>query len=77
MTTVSFATHSNHSATLTRRERGIVALAAQGMSNRDIAERLFISIRTVENHLQRSYHKLGIHSRHELCDAAERMRAAV
>ncbi|WP_433567328.1 response regulator transcription factor [Nocardia sp. CA-151230] len=77
MTTVSFATYSNHSATLTRRERVIVALAAQGMSNRDIAERLFISIRTVENHLQRSYYKLGVHSRHELGDAAARVRAAV
>ncbi|MFE3076755.1 response regulator transcription factor [Nocardia tengchongensis] len=77
MTTVSFATYSNHSATLTRRERVIVALAAQGMSNRDIAERLFISIRTVENHLQRSYHKLGVHSRHELDVAAVRVHAAV
>ncbi|MFI1917093.1 response regulator transcription factor [Nocardia sp. NPDC020380] len=54
------------SATLTRREQIIVAFAAQGMLNREIAERLFLSIRTVENHLQRSYTKLGIHSRHEL-----------
>ncbi|MFJ4650063.1 response regulator transcription factor [Nocardia sp. NPDC088792] len=54
------------SAPLTRREQIIVAFAAQGMLNREIAERLFLSIRTVENHLQRSYTKLGIHSRHEL-----------
>ncbi|WP_433665940.1 response regulator transcription factor [Nocardia sp. CA-136227] len=77
MTTVSFATYSRHSASLTRRERVIVALAAQGMSNRDIAARLFISIRTVENHLQRSYCKLGVHSRRELGDLAARVHAAV
>ncbi|MFB7719660.1 response regulator transcription factor [Nocardia sp. NPDC058058] len=77
MTIVSFATQRDTSATLTRRERVIVALAAQGMPNREIAERLFISVRTVENHLQRSYIKLGIHSRQELGDAAVRASAAV
>ncbi|MEV0296201.1 helix-turn-helix transcriptional regulator [Nocardia sp. NPDC050710] len=51
---------------LTRRESMIAALAADGMSNREIAVRLFISVRTVENHLQRIYHKLGIHSRLDL-----------
>ncbi|MFE3194139.1 response regulator transcription factor [Nocardia sp. NPDC059240] len=75
MTTVAFATHTDDR--LTRRERVISALAAQGMSNREIAERLFISVRTVENHLQRCYIKLGIHSRQELGDAAARIHAAV
>ncbi len=51
---------------LTRREREIAVLAAQGMGNREISERLFISKRTAENHLARIYDKLGITSRVEL-----------
>ena len=51
---------------LTRREREIGALAAQGMSSKDIADRLFLSTRTVDNHLQSIYGKLGIRGRHEL-----------
>lgn len=46
-------------ATLTGREREIVTLAAHGLSNRDIAHRLVISVRTVENHLYRASAKLG------------------
>ncbi|MEU6078378.1 LuxR C-terminal-related transcriptional regulator [Micromonospora sp. NPDC047074] len=48
---------------LTGREREIGALAAQGMSNREIAHRLVVSVRTVENHLYRINTKLGISSR--------------
>lgn len=48
---------------LTTREREIVTLAAQGMSNRAIAERLVISVRTVEGHLYRAAAKLGGASR--------------
>lgn len=51
---------------LTAREREIVALVAEGLSNRAIAERLVVSTRTVENHLHRAYPKLGISSRAEL-----------
>lgn len=51
---------------LTARERDIALLAATRMSAADIAERLFLSRRTVENHLQRIYTKLGITSRAEL-----------
>jgi DNA-binding CsgD family transcriptional regulator len=36
------------------------------MPSREIAERLFVSSRTVENHLQRVYEKLGIHGRADL-----------
>ncbi|MFE9098240.1 LuxR C-terminal-related transcriptional regulator [Streptomyces sp. NPDC007264] len=54
------------SASLTPREREVAALAATGMSNRDIADRLVVSVRTVENHLHRIYHKLGITARNEL-----------
>jgi DNA-binding NarL/FixJ family response regulator len=51
--------------TLTSREREIVALAAGGLSNRAIADRLVISVRTVENHLYRACAKLGTSSRTE------------
>ena len=44
---------------LTHREREIVTLAASGLSNRDIAQRLTVSVRTVENHLYRASTKLG------------------
>jgi ATP/maltotriose-dependent transcriptional regulator MalT len=51
---------------LTGREREIVTLAAAGLSNQDIATRLFVSVRTVEGHLGRAFTKLGITSRHAL-----------
>jgi DNA-binding NarL/FixJ family response regulator len=44
---------------LTDREREIVTLAASGISNREIAQRLVVSVRTVENHLYRASTKLG------------------
>ncbi len=53
-------------AELTPREREIAAMAANGRSNREIAAGLVLSVRTVENHLQRVYRKLGARSRHEL-----------
>jgi DNA-binding NarL/FixJ family response regulator len=53
---------------LTPREREIVGLAAGGLSNRAIAERLVVSVRTVENNLQRAYGKLGVRNRRELAD---------
>jgi DNA-binding NarL/FixJ family response regulator len=48
---------------LTVREREIVVLAARGLSNKDIAERLTVSVRTVEGHLYRAGHKLGVSER--------------
>lgn len=54
-----------HPLLLTDREREIVALAATGLSNRDIAERLFVSIRTVEGHLYRASAKLGTSDRRQ------------
>ena len=51
---------------LTAREREIAYLAAEGATNREISERLFLSLRTVENHLSKVFFKLGISSRQEL-----------
>lgn len=56
---------------LTASERRVATMAAAGRSNREIAAALFVSVRTVENHLARSYHKLGIGSRAVLADALE------
>lgn len=57
---------------LTRREREIAVLAAQQISATDIAKQLHLSRRTVENHLQRIYTKLGISSRAALAEALNR-----
>jgi len=57
---------------LTRREREIAELAARDLSSREIAEQLVLSARTVENHLQRAYEKLGVRGRRELRDALDR-----
>jgi DNA-binding CsgD family transcriptional regulator len=54
---------------LTPREREVVALAARGLSNRDIADLLFVSVRTIENQLHRVYSKLGVAGRQELATA--------
>lgn len=56
---------------LTRAEREVALLAKSGRSNKDIAEELFISVRTVENQLHRVYQKLGINGRKELQGAWE------
>jgi DNA-binding CsgD family transcriptional regulator len=51
---------------LTDREREVALLAITGIGNKEIAERLFVSVRTVDNHLQHVYEKLGVKSRAEL-----------
>ncbi len=56
---------------LTASERRICELAALGSTNRDIAQELFITPKTVENHLGRSYAKLGITSRRLLLRARQ------
>ena len=51
---------------LTRREAQLVEMAAQGLSNADIADRLVLSVRTVETHLYRAMQKLGVRDRRDL-----------
>ena len=51
---------------LTSAERRVAGLAADGLSNRQIAEHLFITQATVETHLRHAFRKLGITSRAEL-----------
>jgi len=48
---------------LTRREREVLVLVADGRSNREIGEKLFISDRTVARHLTNIFHKIGVTSR--------------
>jgi DNA-binding NarL/FixJ family response regulator len=53
-------------ATLTKREHQVISLISEGLKNRVIAERLFISEATVRNHLTSILNKLGLSSRSEL-----------
>jgi DNA-binding CsgD family transcriptional regulator len=53
---------------LTPQQRQIVSLASRGLTNREIADRLFLSPHTVRSHLYRSFPKLGITARHQLRD---------
>jgi len=50
---------------LSDREKEVLKLAARGMTNKDIAENLCISIRTVQGHINSIFHKLGVGSRTE------------
>jgi DNA-binding CsgD family transcriptional regulator len=53
---------------LTPQQQQIVRLASDGLTDREIGDRLFLSPRTVSSHLYRSYPKLGVASRHQLRD---------
>ncbi len=58
---------------LTPTEERVAALAAQGLSNKQVAAELFVSVNTVEKHLSHAYEKLGVRSRGQL---AARLHAA-
>jgi DNA-binding NarL/FixJ family response regulator len=67
--TLELASDARRSATLrsdlTQRETEVLQLLSAGMSNQDIAQRLFLSVRTVEAHLRNLYGKLDVNSRTE------------
>ncbi|MDT5175735.1 MAG: hypothetical protein QOG37_2986 [Mycobacterium sp.] len=59
---------------LTPTERAVVELVSEGLANKAIAAKLFISLRTVESHLTHVYTKLGLSSRVQLAQEAARHR---
>ncbi|MGH9113295.1 MAG: response regulator transcription factor, partial [Acidimicrobiales bacterium] len=61
-------TAGDQPAELTPRERETAGLAARGLTDREIAEALFLSVRTVHAHLRSAYAKLGVAGRGELAD---------
>jgi DNA-binding CsgD family transcriptional regulator len=71
VTTQAAPAASGALAGLTPQQREIVILASRGLTNGEIADRLFISPRTVASHLYRSYPKLGIAGRHQLRDLVD------
>jgi DNA-binding CsgD family transcriptional regulator len=56
---------------LTASERRVAEMAARGMTNREIAQALFVTLKTVEMHLSRAYRKLGIRRRDQLAEQLE------
>lgn len=58
-------TASTKLGTLTAREREVLAFLAEGLTNREIASRLFLSEKTVRNHVSATLHKLGFRHRTE------------
>nr|AKD43767.1 HerH [Streptomyces marincola] len=56
---------------LSASERRVAMLASQGYANREIADRLFITVSTVEQHLTRVYRKMGIRNREQLLEGAQ------
>ncbi|MFF3494457.1 AAA family ATPase [Streptomyces sp. NPDC002795] len=58
-------------ATLTSQQQQIVRLAALGLTNREVAEKLYLSPRTVGSHLYRAFPKLGITARAQLRDVVD------
>ena len=62
---------------LTPSERRVAEMAASGMTNRQIAQALFLTVKTIETHLAATYDKLGIRSRRELPEALGERRPDV
>jgi DNA-binding CsgD family transcriptional regulator len=53
---------------LTPQESRVTELAAEGLTNAELAQRLSLSVKTIETHLTRIYRKLGVGSKRELCE---------
>jgi DNA-binding NarL/FixJ family response regulator len=62
---------SPSSSGLTATEESIARLAADGLSNQAIAQRSYVTIKTVEANLTRAYRKLGVTSRSQLAKALD------
>ena len=62
-TTTPSSAAPEHTAGLTPREVEVLGLVAAGMTNAQVAQRLFLSPRTVQRHLNSIYRKLGVSSR--------------
>ena len=60
---------------MSEREREVLALLAEGLRNREIGERLFISQKTVGTHLGHIFDKLGVHNRVEAAGRARELLA--
>lgn len=70
--------HARHTGrdSLSPAEIRVATMAATGMSNRDIAQALFVTLKTVEWHLGQTYRKLGLRSRTQLATALDDTRRA-
>jgi non-specific serine/threonine protein kinase len=72
MPTEADRSRDDPTAQLSAREREVAILVAHGLTNRDIAERLVVSERTAENHVQRVLNRLGLRSRAQVAAWAVR-----
>ena len=59
---------------LSERELEVLRYIAEGLSNREIAQRLVLSINTVKSHVRKVYEKLGVHSRTQAVSRASALR---
>lgn len=66
------ATEPRRTAALTPSEQRVCGLARQGLTNTEVAQALFVTVKTVETHLGHAYRKLGISSRADLPEALAR-----
>lgn len=66
------ATRTNP-AGLTDRQLAVLALLGDGLTNAEVAERLVVSVRTVEHHVAAVLAKLGVHSRRDAAAAAHEL----
>lgn len=64
---------SGNPAQLTARELEVLALLAEGLRNTEIADRLVVSVRTIDHHVSAILHKLGLKSRGQAAAAATRL----
>jgi len=71
------ATTRANAAGLTARQLEVLALLGDGLTNAELAERLFISPKTADHHVSAILAKLGVRNRRDAADAARRLRLLV